>query len=464
MKSESLGYVPENFGGKGPRHGFYAVAIQIMRYAFVDTNIFLHFPQLDKVDWCHLLGADRVTLVVAQIVIRQLNEKKDTPGPRKERERAKSSLRWLGQFENDASPQIRKDVDIILQVDDPTLNMSEFRLTPEVEDDWLLAAIVEFSREAPSRNVVFVTDDLGLRLKAKGLNITAQPLPEHLRLPEEEEPAEKRVRELEGELRRLKTAMPDLCLEFAGGEKHHEVRLQRAPELNPQSARERVDELKRQCPKLSKPTGYSGADLARGVVLNPEEIDEYNRKLDFYYGAYEKYLDETWHFEVMKWGTIKLQIYLANHGTAPAKDVDILMHFPDGFDLLDEEGLPEALVKPSEPQKPLTRLEEALEGLQSLRESLKDPLTFGLQIPDFARPMEAFDPNAAGWTIKRGKSYDVETHASGLKHNLVWPLDPLYVIFSAREAVKSFAVAYELLAGNVPQKVEGALHVVIKTD
>lgn len=49
----------------------------VVHHAFPDTNIFLHYPPLDHIDWCAELGAKEVVLVVCLQVIDELDEKKD---------------------------------------------------------------------------------------------------------------------------------------------------------------------------------------------------------------------------------------------------------------------------------------------------------------------------------------------------------------------------------------------------
>ena len=67
------------------------------KVSFVDTNLFLHFPTLDQIDWLDLLRCDCVVIIVTvtATVIRELNRHKDAPVSFKLRERAASSLKKL---------------------------------------------------------------------------------------------------------------------------------------------------------------------------------------------------------------------------------------------------------------------------------------------------------------------------------------------------------------------------------
>jgi hypothetical protein len=250
---------------------------------------------------------------------------------------------------------------------------------------------------------------------------------------------------------------------FDDDESYLHVQLPSAPEYSSQSIREKIDEVKRKCPKQSKPSGYSGADLSRGVLLWPEEIDEYNQRLDNYYRSYEKYLEEMHRFETLKWGTVRLDIALSNRGGAPAEDIDVFMHFPHGFGVYDQGGLGKAIVMPPEPERPKTRLELMAEGITAMRAAPTVSPSFGLLNPALDKSMKTVRSNVGDWSIKEKNSYDVHTHVTELKHNFRIALEPLFVVFPSREAVQSFAIDYELLAANVPDKIEERLHVRVET-
>lgn len=62
------------------------------RFVFPDTNTFLHYQNIDQIDWPDVLGCDEVTIVITRIVIRELNRHKDGPTSPKIRERSAAAL------------------------------------------------------------------------------------------------------------------------------------------------------------------------------------------------------------------------------------------------------------------------------------------------------------------------------------------------------------------------------------
>jgi hypothetical protein len=159
----------------------------------------------------------------------------------------------------------------------------------------------------------------------------------------------------------------------------------------------------------------------------------------------------------LKHRTIRLAICLANDGTAPAEDIDVFMHFPDGFVLTSEDDFPDPPQPPKPPSKSKTQMEK-----------LRAPLGGG--IPSVPYP-PAFNPssiqppsNVSAPSIKRTRSYDVNLHVRRIKHKLREPFDTLCVVFKSFESAHSFHIAYEILAADLPSKITGDLHIIIQKE
>lgn len=200
-------------------------------------------------------------------------------------------------------------------------------------------------------------------------------------------------------------------------------------------------------------------NVSLGNTLLPEDIERYNTELDKFYQAYFEYLRRDVWYENLRRRTVKLPIYVANDGTAPAEDVDVFMHFPDGFKLTDEQGLPSVSRPPDPPAKPKTQMQRALESINGSLVSIPPLASY---IPDAILSLS--QQNVSSPNIRQTGSYDVDFHVQRIKHKLQEPADPLYVIFESFESARSFQIDYRLLAANVPNEVTGQLHVIIKKD
>ena len=203
-----------------------------------------------------------------------------------------------------------------------------------------------------------MTFDLGLTLSAKAgrQGISTLRMPENLLVADEPDPNDNKVKQLEQQIRELNFRVPKLSLAYKDGEQHATFNLPKPISLNQSKVDERLKELKQQFPKSEKTILQDETQLLKNSLENvsllaasavmglisQEEIDRYNNEVEKYIPLYTTYLARKVGFENTKRRTIRLEIVLANDGTSPAEDIDIYMHFPDGFQLLEENELPES--------------------------------------------------------------------------------------------------------------------------
>jgi hypothetical protein len=414
-----------------------------------DTNIFLHFPALADVDWCGIIGADEVVIVIAPVITRELNDHKDNPRSRKLRDRADAALKdFHSRFKGQKPKELRPKVEIRFLSKDPAIDFTTHGLLQELPDDWLIATAIELKTQHSDEVVAIVSADFGLEVKAS-THVRVVDMPESLRLPEELNSDEKKIKDLERQLRSIQAASPDIRLTFAGGGTFQDLQFYKFPkEVNVAS---HLDEAKKQYPKLREKTSSN----LLGVDLSPfgnQLIHDYNERVD----AYLKGLESYWNamIDSARWlnDTAKVQLQVNNRGGAPAEDIDIFLHFPDGFEVVDEEGLPKAPKEPSPPQN----IQEALN-------SFANPLL--VSQPSMAQ-LNSLIPRAEGNTrllgIKKTKSHEVKFHVKRLKHHTHVQLPKIYLHFD--EERKSFGTEYRLIAGNVPTPVTGTLDFIFRQE
>ena len=186
-------------------------------FAFPDTNTFLHYPPVDQMDWAALLQADSVVLVITPVVIRELNKHKDFPRTSKMRERAAAALSRLHDWSEKATP-IRSAVELKFRIDDPVVDFTVNNLSQNVEDDHFIASVLEHRNEHPGHTHVIVTEDLGLKLKARNRGFFVFQLPAAKRLQDESLDSEKKINQLEAQLREMQNRIPVLSLAFPNRE------------------------------------------------------------------------------------------------------------------------------------------------------------------------------------------------------------------------------------------------------
>jgi hypothetical protein len=75
---------------------------------FPDTNVFLHYRAINEVDWCALVKARPVQIMIAPMVPRELEEQRIVHPVRKVRDRATSAIKLPHKYI--AETQVRDGV------------------------------------------------------------------------------------------------------------------------------------------------------------------------------------------------------------------------------------------------------------------------------------------------------------------------------------------------------------------
>jgi rRNA-processing protein FCF1 len=434
-------------------------------FVFLDTNTFLHFRSIREIDWREVLKAPTVELIITQAVIRELDDiKESSRKQRKIRERAASALKLLKALRQ--KPQIRDGVMARFQPHEPQIDFVSSKLSIHVEDDWIIAAILEHRLNTPDSVVRLLTADEALQVKADGHNIPHLELPEIHRLPPVLDDDQKRIQELELEVQKLKNAQPDLKLLFEGSESNAYFPLPTPTQLSAHEIATKISEIRTAHPTaptggfnplITSPNEYVNFFI-ENASITPADIDRHNGRLETFYRAYETYLRRVNDFCEIRSRTIQLDILLVNRGSTPANDIDIYMHLPDGLEVFEsfEDEVP---VEPIAPSKPMSLMEESLSQIVQL--------TMGPSAAMFDRHLgvtarDLVPRNVSGPTIRRTNSFEVRIHVRDLKHNLQTKLDPLFVRFDNLASVKSFPIGYSLYAANVPDAISGKLHVILR--
>lgn len=444
---------------------------------FLDTNIFLHYRSFDQIDWLEMVKAESAIIIIPTITIRELNKHKDSHSRSKISERAGKCIKRLYTLMDPTKlPEIRGKVVVLFEAREPTLDFDAHQLNFKVQDDQLMANILMRRQEFPSDNIVLVTSDLGLTLvaKAKMFGIDTVRLPDYLHLPDEPDPNETRIKQLEQENRELKARTPDLSMVFENGEQYAEFSLVKPVILEKSALDYELAELRKKYPRRSAPKSTDGKDLsdnnplsrslmlAAGSVrgsIPEDEYDRYNNDVEGYISSYAGYFEKFNRIENLKRRTIQLEFRLVNEGTAPAEDIDIYLFFPDGFQLLNEYELPSTPKPPDPPRSPMT-------DMQRLAASIKVPVAMWSEtsyLHDLATPGRP-PRNVSSSSIKRINSYEVHVEVKKIKHNITESLDPLFLVFDAYENNSSFAIEYKILAANIPHEVQGKLNIIIRKE
>jgi PIN domain len=432
--------------------------------AFPDTNLFLHFRPLNEIDWCELLQASSVEIKIAPVVTRELEVQKTLNPSRKLRERADKALRLLHGYLR--QNQVRNSVTLEFLITEPNAEAAVARgLNLQINDDRLVGTFLQYRDEHPDVPCVLVTDDLPLTVKATHYQIQIAPPGDPLRLPAEPDALEKKNQQLQAELLRYKSREPGLDVLFKSGQRHAQFQIQRPTDAasgTETTIQSRLSAAFAKCPLVELRPEHDPnvaaiknnpfAEIAESIqkataglqAFGRQFYEDYNARARAYYRDYEKYLRDSVAFQTLASRTVELNLILANGGTCPAEDIHLLLHFPDGFTLYDEDH---PIREPKEPSPPSKEM------------NLFPSVSLLHSFPDIRMPQPR-DPSLP--RIRKTNSYEVTLETENLQHGFVWTLTPLYATFDSWESAKSFSIDYTIHAGNMIDDQTGELGVAIK--
>lgn len=424
-----------------------------MNYVFLDTNIFLHCKYFEQLDWPTILNKQKdIVITLTPTVIDELDKHKYNKNS-KIAERVKKLLPKIEGFID--NPELCKYSLKHITTRPLDLTFIENHLDKNVQDDCLLASIIQFTQNLEKNDsVVLITNDVGPRLKAKSFKIFAMKLPDQYLLPNERDESEIKISKLQNEINELKNKSPILSLSFANNSNLKKFKRDFFELSKQEFVESEMKKVKSENPHLvyrdlfknKNPKPSITFSNSNPFLLSESQIIDYNLKVNEYYEDQIKYIESLFDSLVFKLNTIEINLFLNNNGTSPALDIDIEIYFPDGFEILQEKYLPKILPIPSLLYKP------------------KHIYDFNLNSSPFdlsyLGESGAIDfPNSNKLIIKKTNSYLISTSIESLKHNQIFELEKLYVKFDNINVAKGFTIDYKLIVSNITDVVNGKLNV-----
>lgn|GEM_PF-5045890 len=229
--------------------------MEIVR-VFVDANIFIEMKDLMSQDWPTLFpGVKEVRVLVSMHVVKELDKLKSDRTERR-RKRARMALQLIDEASRGSEFVLReKPYRVTLEVAFPQPHRwNDYHILDDGDpDDRLVAHVIE------AGDAVLLSDDSGPRIKASKYGVTAIQPPSSFRIPPEESPDQKKVRELTEKIRVLEDNRPRMMLKL--GCPSDPIVLER-PLLGPMPVELQADFVKRVLdlhPKLKRPAENSTA-------------------------------------------------------------------------------------------------------------------------------------------------------------------------------------------------------------
>ncbi len=247
-------------------------------YVTPDTNFLLHGKPLEEVT-PSILGLDRpFSWLLVDSVVDELDEKTHHTNNRIKR-RARSALSRLEDQEGPASSSA------VVEFFKPAvpIRYADEGFDPAKNDDIIQAEVMTFGRERPEADVVLLTLDIGMRLKARRRGIRLAVPTVDIQAAEEVDEVERENRHLRARVAEFENAHPNLDLVFLDGS--NEIECQVFPTLSP-------DAVERIAATVGKPERDLDAVNFMGGIWRDDP--RYDEKLASYVDKVRLALPDLW--------------------------------------------------------------------------------------------------------------------------------------------------------------------------
>ncbi|MFH1118241.1 MAG: PIN domain-containing protein [Bacteroidota bacterium] len=414
--------------------------IKINMILFPDSNVFIHFKPIEN--WTRKKNDDPFQVGLCLCIINELDKIKYSANTTNIKRRVQGLVKKLSA----PPPLVINNIPFIIYMpDELQMILDKSTFDKNDKDDVFIATVIKYSQDHPTEQIKIISNDLGVQLKCKAHYINFI-VPSEEYLIQEEDIAEKEIRHLKTELNRVKNLQPKLRMQFDNGESHIKFDIEEPCKENENEIMEIMDRIKQANPLLELDPYANPSIFSLGLYQKtPEKVDEYNAAMSQFYSDYEIYFRRSKIYSYKDNLTVILNIEISNNGNTPAENIDLYMHFPDGFTLCEKDDYHEKELEPTPP------------NLSSF--SMAPPDFYGfmrtMAVPTFP------DINLGGFSIKKTNSYDVNDHFNIIKHNHSAKVYPLYVTFDSYIDVMNFEISYRITAANMVDIVDGKLHVVI---
>lgn len=306
-----------------------------MKFLFLDTNIFIHYKGFEDIPWQDLLSTkDDITIVMASIILREINGHKDSS-----KGRVKNKARKVSEKLNSVLLKGQTSRNPLIYCRETPIKEYEkeiFDLT--VNDDRFLLNVLHSSY--PKEDVYVVSNDTDLLLKAKEAGLNILPMDETYRSAEEPTEEEKELKKVKEELARWtdRRADPKLLFSDTGSE---ELFFER---LNFKSVDEIVEEhVATESIRYPEETedevtyenyfdNFQKQLSMLAMQFNshtPAQKAVFNQMRKEYLEAFRKKEELIVQKQMRKLAFKRLKMVLLNDGTAQTGDVHITLRFPD---------------------------------------------------------------------------------------------------------------------------------------
>ncbi|WP_166333059.1 hypothetical protein [Sphingobacterium chungjuense] len=306
------------------------------------------------------------------------------------------------------------------------------------------------------------------------VGVRCKKLPEELVTPNELLTDQKTIKKLKSELESLKNRQPKISVTFKEGGNTFEYIAKETTVNKLEFVEERYQKKLVDLPFLvyddkQDLTELMGMAIDRDLLsetieksfgihrfgstkLSDDQISAYNRDLKRFYNHYHGYLINLYEYQTILSRTVPLCIEIHNRGTVPATELDIKLYFKNDIAVLNEDHYPSEPIEPLPPNIPKSQFRSSF--------PVTDLANY-LPIVDLEESPQFLDSDIRG-IIQHYQSSSISYTLRSIKHHQSNHVEKLFVIFPEQSDLRNCKIEYEIIAGNMPEKITGHLNIVRK--
>lgn len=311
-----------------------------MKYLFLDTNVYLHYIDVEEIDWKSLVtGGEDFTIVIPPIVREEINEKKDQARGKIQHRAKKIFSKFANIFLEEKKMKYKYS-----DCESPTNELFEkYDFNKDTNDDKLLLSAILF--DSTKNNVILVSADINILIKAKtnGLAYFRMPNDENL-LNKEKTEEEKEIQRLKEELEAYKNRKPNPQITFEDGSTMLKLKKPVSKDLEVEIEKY----LEKEKLKYPRDTTYDTRDYLEGAMRNTlhsimgdfsaEQIVMYNNQREEYFKEYKEYIRFLVQNQIFSEQLKELKFILSNTGNAQTGDLNIFISIPKNIKLYSNKS------------------------------------------------------------------------------------------------------------------------------
>ena len=324
-----------------------------MKYLFLDTNVFLHYNSFEVIPWKELVSDD-FTIVIAPVVQQELDKHKD-----QSREKIQARARKVSSMLFDYLMGNKECRIPIVRCKEPVPTEADrLNMDLTINDNRIIFAALKSGYNVD--DIVFVTGDRNNIFRAIDNHIGYLFLDDKYRLKPEKTETEKRIEELEKQLKDAKDRVPKPKIQFEDGSTTVSFNRYTAEDVDA-IIEEKMTAAEIDIPeiKIEPETEGSVPDIKRIVLaLQGTWSPKYNEERQEYLEEEREYQKLAIKRDCLDNRFARISLRLENEGNSPTGEEKVFIKIPERVKIYTKKNSRERYqyVKPLKPEGEMAML------------------------------------------------------------------------------------------------------------